>query len=176
MLGTLITSRTRVRLLLKFFINSSTTSYLRDLESEFGESTNAIRVELNRFEEAGLLTSNTESNKKYYRANRLHPLFPDITNIVHKYIGLDRIIEVVTEKLGNLESVYLTGSLAKGLENGAIELILVGNDIDTAYMDKLVGKARKLINKDIRYEMMCQNELFPLTQNQTKPLLLLWEA
>jgi hypothetical protein len=176
MLGTLITSRTRVRLLLKFFINSSTTSYLRDLESEFGESTNAIRVELNRFEEAGLLTSNTISNRKYFRANPSHPLFPDITNIVHKYVGLDRIIEVVTEKLGNLDSVYLTGSYAKGLENGAIELVLVGNDIDTAYMDKLVGKAKNLIKKDICYELVNESELLPLTQNQTKPLLLLWEA
>ena len=52
-LDTLITSRTRVKLLMKFFLNSRTTSYLRDLENEFDESTNAIRVELNRFEKAG---------------------------------------------------------------------------------------------------------------------------
>ena len=48
MLDTLISSQTRLKLLLKFFLNSSTSSYLRDLESEFGESTNAIRLELNR--------------------------------------------------------------------------------------------------------------------------------
>lgn len=176
MLGTLITSRTRVRLLLKFFINSSTTSYLRDLESEFGESTNAIRVELNRFEEAGLLTSSSSSNKKYYRANLNHPLFPDITNIVHKYVGLDRIIEVVTEKLGNLKAVYLTGSYARGLENGAIELILVGNDINTVYMYKLVSKAQKLIKKEISCELMNENEFLAINPANTKPMLLLWEA
>jgi hypothetical protein len=47
MLQALITSRTRIKLLLKFFLNSSNTSYLRDLAAEFGESTNAIRLELN---------------------------------------------------------------------------------------------------------------------------------
>ena len=55
MLDTLITSKTRLKLLLKFFLNSSSRAHLRNLETEFGESTNAIRLELNKFEEAGLL-------------------------------------------------------------------------------------------------------------------------
>ncbi|MFN5885132.1 MAG: ArsR family transcriptional regulator, partial [Bacteroidota bacterium] len=49
MLDTLITSKTRIKLLLKFFLNGNTSSYLRNLESEFGESSNAIRLELNKF-------------------------------------------------------------------------------------------------------------------------------
>ena len=53
MLNSIITSKTRIKLLLKFFLNSNTKSYLRNLEQEFGESTNAIRVELNRLEGAG---------------------------------------------------------------------------------------------------------------------------
>ena len=55
MLDSIITSKTRIKLLLKFFLNSETKSYLRNLEQEFGESTNGIRVELNRLEGAGLL-------------------------------------------------------------------------------------------------------------------------
>ena len=69
MIGTLITSQTRIKLLLKFFLNSSTTAHLRGLETEFGDSSNAVRVELNRFEEAGLLTSSRDGNKKIYQAN-----------------------------------------------------------------------------------------------------------
>ena len=53
MIEALISSKTRIKLLLKFFLNSKTTSYLRGLEAEFGESSNAIRIELNRFEKAG---------------------------------------------------------------------------------------------------------------------------
>ena len=44
MLDTLITSKTRIKLLLKFFLNSNSRSYLRNLETEFGESTNSIRL------------------------------------------------------------------------------------------------------------------------------------
>ena len=63
MIDTLISSKTRIKLLLKFFLNSNNKAYLRNLEEEFGESTNAIRIELNRFEQAGMLTSLSEGNK-----------------------------------------------------------------------------------------------------------------
>jgi len=65
MLDTLITSKTRIKLLLKFFLNSNASSYLRNLEGEFGESTNGIRLELNKFEKAGLLQSQVSGNKSY---------------------------------------------------------------------------------------------------------------
>jgi DNA-binding GntR family transcriptional regulator len=57
MLDTLVTSKTRLKLILKFFLNPGSRAYLRGLAEEFGESSNAVRLELNRFEEAGLLES-----------------------------------------------------------------------------------------------------------------------
>lgn len=75
MLDSLITSKTRIELLVKFFLNSSMKSYLRGLADEFGESTNAIRLELNHLEEAELLRAGYEGNKKVYQANPSHPLF-----------------------------------------------------------------------------------------------------
>ena len=70
MLSSLITSQTRIKLLKKFFLNSNTKAHLRGLESEFGESSNAIRVELNRFEEAGLLILSKMGIKKSTRQTR----------------------------------------------------------------------------------------------------------
>ena len=57
MLEALITSKTRVRLLVRFFLNPTMKAYLRQLADEFGESTNSVRVELNRLTEAGILES-----------------------------------------------------------------------------------------------------------------------
>ncbi|MBT6836211.1 MAG: ArsR family transcriptional regulator, partial [Bacteroidetes bacterium] len=112
MLDTLITSKTRIKLMLKFFLNSSSSSYLRGLESEFGESSNAIRLELNRFEQAGLLASFLKSNRKYFKANTKHPLFRDIHSLLRKYVGIDEIIDSVIEKMGDVKEVYLTGDFA----------------------------------------------------------------
>ena len=55
MLDSLITSKTRLRLLIKFFLNIANTGYLNGLENEFGESTNYVRKELNNLTSAGYL-------------------------------------------------------------------------------------------------------------------------
>ncbi|HQO04380.1 MAG TPA: ArsR family transcriptional regulator, partial [Spirochaetota bacterium] len=78
MLESLITSKTRIKLLLKFFLNPETEGYLRGLAAEMGESTNGIRVELDRFSDAGLLEKRDKGNTKVYRANTGHSLFPEI--------------------------------------------------------------------------------------------------
>jgi DNA-binding transcriptional ArsR family regulator len=148
MLETLISSKTRIKLLLKFFLNSKATSYLRGLEAEFGDSSNAIRVELNRFEKAGMLTSYLEGNKKYFRANVKHPLYQETHNILLKYIGFDQIIDNVIERLGDVSEVYVTGAFAQGLDDEIIELVFIGH-IKQDYLLELVTKAEKLIKRKI---------------------------
>lgn len=151
MLETLITSKTRIKLLLKFFLNSNSSSYLRNLESEFGESTNAIRVELIRFEKAGLLKSWYQGNKKLFSANTKHPLFSAIHNLMLKQIGFDKIIGNVIEKLGKVKSVFVVGDFANGIDTNIIDLIFVGDEIDQKYLSELVIKAEKLMERRIRY-------------------------
>jgi hypothetical protein len=153
MLDTLITSKTRLKLLLKFFLNPESKGYLRSLESEFGESTNGIRLELNRFESAGMLVSKLEGNKKVFQADSKHPLFSQLQKIIHNYVGLDRIVENVVLKLGDVKSVYLMGDFARGLDAEIIELVFVG-DIDEGYLNKLVRKAEEMISRNIRFAIV----------------------
>ena len=150
MIETLISSKTRIKLLLKFFLNSNTTAYLRSLQGEFGESTNAIRLELNRLEDAGMLTSFSKGNKKIFQANTKHPLFKEIHNIILKQVGIDRIIENVIERLGDVDQVYLTGDFAKGIDSSIIDLLFVGN-VETDYLVQLIEKVEKMIHRRIRY-------------------------
>ena len=173
MLETLITSKTRIKLLLKFFLNSETASYLRNLESEFGESSNAIRVELNRFEDAGLLISSTLGNKKIYQANKDNPLFKDIHSILFKFVGIDEIIDKVLTKIGKLDAAYLTGDFAKGVDSKIVDLVLVGTNLNRNYIGRLVEKTEAIIKRRIRLltlETAEVNEFFELTG-----ALLIWE-
>lgn len=173
MIGTLISSKTRIKLLLKFFLNSETTSYLRGLESEFGDSTNSIRLELNRFEEAGMLTSFMNGRKKLFQANTDHPLFKEVHNILLKYIGFDKIIEDVVERLGDVQNVYVTGDFAKGLDSQIIDLIFIGN-IDKGYLIRLIERTEGLIKRKIRYIVYTSDEKEQIDWSnlENKPLLL----
>jgi len=109
-----------------------------------------VRIELNRFEEAGLIKARKEGNKKMYQVNVNHPLFNDFHTIALKQLGIDRVIELVVTKLGNLDAVYLTGDLARGLDAPVVDLTIIGKRVDTVYLAKLTKKAEALIGKKIR--------------------------
>jgi DNA-binding transcriptional ArsR family regulator len=174
MIETLISSKTRVKLLLKFFLNSKNSSYLRGLEAEFGESTNAIRLELNKLEEAGLLSSELSGNKKYFKANTTHPFFGDIHSLLLKYTGLDGILDRIVESLGDLKYVFVVGKLAKGLSSDIVDLVFVG-DIDKAYLFEVVQKAELKLGKKIKYICYSPAEFTPAELSQhTDHYLLLW--
>ena len=174
MIESLITSKTRIKLLLKFFLNSQTRSYLRSLEAEFGESTNSIRIELNKLENAGFLDTAVVGNKKMFFANIKHPLFHDLNNILKKFVGIDHIIDQVTTQIGDLQAAYITGDFAIGKDSKIIDLVLVGFQLDRPFIDTLVEKAEKFINRRIKYILLTTDEMAQYFIN--KPVLLIWKA
>ena len=176
MIDALITSRTRIKLITRFFLNANAKAHLRGLATEFGESSNAIRLELNRFEKAGLLTSNQEGIKKVFQANTDHPLFPDLHSILLKHLGFDQIIQKVIDGLGDIRRVYVTGDYANGIDAGAIELLFVGNAVDQDYLDELVRKAERLIHRVINYLVHTEAEEQDfLSGKEDTEYLLLWQ-
>lgn len=175
MIESLITSRTRIKLLLKFFLNINNQGYLRSLEHEFNESTNGIRQELNRFEHAGLLLVESEGNKKLYRANTLHPLFKDINSIIRKFVGVEELLERVIDRLGNVQQVYLEGRIAQGLDSDIIDLLIIGNDIDRNYLSTLVEKAEPIIKRKIRYLVFEETDAKVYVERHNKELVLIFD-
>jgi len=120
------------------------------LATELNESSNAVRVELNRLTEAGMLSSAKEGNKLLYRVNELHPLYEPINTMIKQYVGVDEIISNVIKGLGKIEKLYLTGSLAKGLSTDIIDIVLVG-DLNQEYLLSKIAKIEQGIGKKIRY-------------------------
>ena len=174
MLESLITSKTRIKLLLKFFSNSNSSSYLRSLAAEFGESSNAVRVELNKLSKAGYLKSSENGRTVEFKANVDHPLFPELKSIVHKYLGLDKIVDKVIKKLGKVYLAFITGDYAIGKDTGIIDLVLVG-EIDQENLRRLVKKAEALIKRKLRTLVLSRSEYKKLKSTlNTDKALWLW--
>ena len=158
-------------MLLKFFTNGRSTAYLRGLAEEFGESTNSIRLELNKLSDAGYLVSSEQGRTIEYKANHEHPLYPDLRNIVHKYLGIDKIIETIVAKLGDLKYAFITGDYAQGNDSGTIELVLVG-DIDTEFLKKCILRAEELVQREIQVMTFTTDEFDAEKYNPTTTLWL----
>ena len=151
MLGELITSKTRLRLLVKFFISQANKGYLNGLASEMGESTNSIRKELNHLYDAGYLNKVKSNNKIEYNVNTNHPLYETLKKVVYKHLGLEDIIDKVLERMGNVEKIIITGDYAKGIDSGNIEIILVGKNLNFNYINQLEDKIEKIIERKVTF-------------------------
>ena len=171
MIKTLITSKTRIKLLLKFFLNPLNSAYLRGLSEELEESTNSVRLELNRLEAANMLHSTMVGNKKMFTVNKLHPLFNDVNQIVRKYLGIDVIIDNILRGLGEPIKIYLTGELAEGRNCDLVDIILVGK-INKNYLTDVLEKTEKIIERKIRYIVYTEKEFSERMQNKNQ--LLIW--
>jgi predicted transcriptional regulator len=158
-LGELITSKTRLRLLIKFFVSQANRGYLNGLATEMGESTNAIRKELNHLHDAGYLQKEKSNNKIQYKANTKHPMFSVLQKVILKHLGLEDAVEIVLERMGDVEQIILIGDYAKGIDSGKIEIIIVGQDLNTSYVRNLEEKLEKLINRKVAFFLSASHRL-----------------
>ena len=171
LLGPLITSKTRLKLLLRFFLNQNLSGYLQGLSKELDENTNSIRVELNRLEEAGLLSAEEQGRRKVYSVNTAHPLTTDLSNMLRKVTGIDQLVDRVVSRIGDtLNQVWITGALAMGINSEELEVTLVGEALDTDYLDELMSKVETLIEKTITWQVCGSDE-----EIDPETALLVWQ-
>jgi DNA-binding transcriptional ArsR family regulator len=176
MLDSLFTSKMRIQILMRLFLNADSQTYLRELAKEFDASPAHVRSELMQLSAAGLLVSEKEGRQVQYRADRSHPLFPELQSMVRKALGMDRILDSIVQRLGRLEAAYLTGDYAEGRDTGVIDLVLVG-DIDRRSLSDLTMKTERYINRRIRTLILSGKEFERMADTDAlKPRLGLWRA
>ena len=153
MLESLITSKTRIRILVKFFTNVAATVHLRGLAEEMNESTNSIRKELNNLSEAGYLEKKANQNRVTYKANVKHPLFATLQKIVFQHLGLDAVVELILARMGDVKQIVVLGDYAKGIDSGIIEVLVVGEALNAGYIDQLALKIEGEIKRKVVFSL-----------------------
>ena len=170
----LITSKTRVKILMRLFLNCDQQAHLRKMADEFKVSPSLVREELKQLSRAGLLRATREGKQINYRANTEHALFPELSSIVRKSLGMDRILDSIVGRLGDVEKAILVGDYAEGKDSGLIDLVLIGN-IDLVNLNDLVAKTERYIHRKIRTLVFKPHEI---EQSETifagRPSLVLW--
>ena len=171
----LISSKTRISLLVRFFFNPGTKAYLRELSKDLDVSTNAVREELNQLTKTKLLTTQKSGRNVFYTANHEHPLFPELRSMVAKVIGLDQVIESILSRLGDLEKAYIIDDYAEGKDTGIVDLVLVGN-VDQYHLNDLSRKTERYIKRKIRSLVLTKEEFDTFREKmEDRPHFLVWQ-
>lgn len=175
-LSGIITSKLKIKMLVRFFVNPASKTYLRELAAELQVSSNAVRTELNHLADASLIQSEKDGRKVLYRANLQHPLFPELASMARKALGVEQMIESIISRLGRLEKAYLLDDYALGKDTGIIDLLLVG-EIDNFHLHDLTRKTEKYLKRKIRHLVLTEEEFQRFQKDfQARPALLIWEA
>ena len=138
-------------MLIKFFVSAANNGYLNGLASEFNESTNSIRKELNNLSGAGYLLKSKKNNKVIYNANTSHPMFGILQKIVRQHLGLEEIVETVIERIGDVDQIALTGEYAKGIDSGVIEIVINGKKVNKEYLENIKPKIINKIGREVSF-------------------------
>jgi len=175
LLSGLITSKMRIRIIMRLFANPSCHSYLRELADEFGASPSHIKEELDQLSSSNLLVSKKNGRQVVFSANTKHPIFRELHSMVNKALGMDEIVESIIKRLGNLQQALLIDDYAEGKDTGIIDLVLIG-DIDKANLMDLTTKTERYIERKIRTLTMTQEEYEERgTMLKNRPRFVLWQ-
>lgn len=171
----LISSKMKIRILMRIFLNPDMSVYLRELANEFQASPSHVKNELDRLRNANLIVSKKKGRQILLSANTDHPVFNELHSMVKKALGMDRILDSIIDRLGNLEKAILIDDYAEGKDTGIIDLVLIGK-IDQTILRDLTYKTEKYIRRKIRTLVLSRREYENLTSNlNNRPQFLLWE-
>ena len=112
-----------------------------------------FRKELNNLCEAGLLLKSEEKNRVDYQANPNHAFFTNLQDLIQKYLGLDKLILAVLERMGQVSQIALVGDYARGIDSGRIEVQITGHQLNEDYLVHVSNKLRSLIAKEVVFEV-----------------------
>lgn len=159
LLGQLLSSGTRAKLLTLFLTHPQEEFYLRQLHRRSGQSLRAVQHELARLESMNLVTTRRQGRQKFFRANERHPLFPDLKRIIYKTSALgDKLREALTGIRG-VQAAFIYGSVAKGGERGTsdIDLMVLGTP-DPDGLTRALQDAEQELGREVSLNTMGTEE------------------
>ena len=134
--------------------------YLRQLSSDVGFNVMAVRAELKNLISAGLVTLRPSGNRRYFKVNSDHLLFPELKTLIVKTVGVrDVLINYLMPHAQNIDCAFIYGSMASGTSTSEsdIDLFIIG-DISPRGLSSIFREVSDEIGREVNYYIMNREE------------------
>jgi hypothetical protein len=161
MLKDLVISRTRVKLLENFLADPTQMFHVRDLVRRTGEEINAVRRELLRMENLGMVKKEPRGNRLYYWFRKDYIFYSDLLSLVSKTTGIGESIIKNHHKLGNISLAMLSGHFVRRQARSSpdeVDLFVVGSVV-LPELANIVKAEEIRRGQSINYTPMTEEEL-----------------
>lgn len=170
-LSDFITSRVRIKLLQAFLSQPHEMFYVRELTRLIEEEINAVRRELSRMQNAGMVQSEKRGNRLYYQFRSSYPFFSELLSLVTKTTPVGRSIINNRSKLGFVKYAFISQRLIRSLprQENELDLVIIGKVI-MPQLSQIVKKLEKKLDTEINYSSMTEEE-FRYRKNRKDPFI-----
>lgn len=157
-LAEILSSRVRSEIFRLLFGVSERQLHVREIERRTSLSIATVRQELQKLLRLQLVEAERSGNRLYYRANKGHPLYTDIRNIVLKTSGMVDILREVLDKEG-VKIAYVFGSMASNQEGATsdVDLMVIG-DVGLRTLSGWLSGVSEQIGREINPHVMNRAE------------------
>ncbi|OIP22532.1 hypothetical protein COX95_01575 [bacterium CG_4_10_14_0_2_um_filter_33_32] len=149
-------SKTRVKILALFLLNSERSFFVREITRKLNTRINAVRRELQILTNLGFLKKKSEGKKIFYSASKGFVFFDELLGIIEKTSKSDDKISDEVKSLGDVNFACLSG-LFTGNKNTKVDMLLVGN-VKRDKLNKFVKKLEKEVGAEINYTVLTNKE------------------
>jgi len=158
-LSQILSSKVRAEIFRLLFGVHAAELHMRELEREAGCTIGPIQSELKKLLGLQLVVSRRSGNRLYYRANRNHPLYPEIHSLVLKSSGLCDYLAECLNPRDDIAVAFVFGSVAVGNEGAAsdIDLMVIG-DIGLRTLAGLLADFRSSIGRELNPHVFSREE------------------
>jgi len=158
-LSQILSSKVRAEIFRLLFGVHAAELHMRELEREAGCTIGPVQSELRKLLGLQLVVSRRSGNRLYYRANRNHPLYPEIRSLVLKSSGLCDYLAECLNPRDDIAVAFVFGSVAVGNEGAAsdIDLMVIG-DIGLRALAGLLADFRSSIGRELNPHVFSREE------------------
>jgi predicted nucleotidyltransferase/predicted transcriptional regulator len=154
----ILSSRVRSEIFRLLFGASERQLHIREMERRSGLSVATVRQELQKLLRMQLVEAQKSGNRLYYRANKGHPLYPDIRNMVLKTAGMVDILRDALDKEA-VKIAFVFGSVASNQEGATsdVDLMVIG-DVGLRTLSSWLSEISEQIGREVNPHVINETE------------------
>ncbi len=156
----LFPNRYRRKVLALLLMNPQRWVHLRELARLAGASPGTLKKELDALSGTGLLKLQKVGNQTQFSANVDHPVYPELSGLIRKTIGLHDVLAHALLPLGALvEVAFVFGSIAKATEtsNSDVDVMVIG-ELTFGQLADAVYDVQTTLGREVNPKLMTRAE------------------
>lgn len=165
-------SKTRVKMMELFFSQPKEMFYVREITRATKEEINAVRRELERMINYGLLKSEQRGNRLYYYLNEKYIYYLELRQMVAKSTGLGKKLRKLQRKLGTVTFVMFSAKYMEGKRprQDEIDLLIIG-EVVLPELQALIKEEEERLQREINYAVFSEDE-FEFRKTRRDPFVM----